>query len=160
MSEPDREALDGQSQVRRKIMPLGPVEIVVVQFPGNEVKGDIVPAIKELVEQGTIRVIDILFIKKDQDGNVTMREINELDDASFAAFNPIVAEIDGLVSRDDVQRLAATLNNNSSAGVMLFEDTWATRLRDAIIDEQGKVVLLDRIPQGVIEQALAAAVQA
>jgi len=141
-------------------MLLGPVEIVVVQFPGNEVKGDIVPAIKELVEKGTIRVIDILFIKKDQDGNVTMLEINDLDDASFAAFNPIVAEIDGLVSRDDVQKLAATLNNNSSAGVMLFEDTWATRLRDAIIDEQGKVVLMDRIPQGVIEQALAAEVQA
>jgi len=112
------------------------------------------------VENGTIRVIDILFITKDQDGSVTMREINDLDDASFASFNPIVAEIDGLVSRDDVQQLAATLNNNSSAGVMLFEDTWATRLRDAIIDAQGRVVLIDRIPQGVIEQALAAGVQA
>jgi len=141
-------------------MPLGPVELVVVQFPGNEVKGDVVPAIKELVENGTIRVIDILFIKKDQEGNVTMLEINDLDDASFVAFNPIVAEIDGLVSRDDVQQLAASLNNNSSAGVMLFEDTWATRLRDAVIDVQGKMVLLDRIPEAVIEQALAAEVQA
>ena len=97
-------------------MQLGPVELLVVQFPGNEVKGDIVPSIKQLVENGTIRVIDILFLKKDQDGNVTTKEINDLDDASFAAFNPIVAEIDGLVSRDDVQRLAATLDNNSSAG--------------------------------------------
>ena len=140
-------------------MPLGPVEILVVQFSGNEVKGDIVPAIKELVENGTIRVIDILFITKDQDGNVTMREINDLDDASFAAFNPIVSEVDGLVSSDDIQQLAATLNNNSSAGVMLFENTWATRLRDAIVDAQGKVVLIDRIPHGVIEQALAAEVQ-
>jgi uncharacterized membrane protein len=141
-------------------MPLGPVELLIVQFPGNEVKGDIAPAIKELVENGTIRVIDILFIKKDQDGNVTMREIDDLDDASFTAFNPIVAEIDGLLSRDDVQQMAATLNNNSSAGVMLFENTWATRLRDAIAGAQGKVVLIDRIPQGVIEQALAAGVQA
>jgi uncharacterized membrane protein len=141
-------------------MQLGPVELVVVQFPGNEVKGDVVPAIKELVENGTIRVIDILFIRKDQEGNVTMLEINDLDDASFAAFNPIVAEIDGLVSRDDVQQLAASLNNNSSAGVMLFEDTWATRLRDAIVDVQGKMVLFDRIPEAVIEQALAAEVQA
>ena len=141
-------------------MLLGPVELLVVQFPGNEVKGDVVPAIKDLVDKGTIRIIDILFIKKDQDGNVTMREINDLDDASFAAFNPIVAEIDGLVSSDDVQQLAATLNNDSSAGVMLFEDTWATRLHDAIVDAQGKVVLIDRIPQAVIEQALAAGVQA
>src|SRR5258708_30617125 len=123
-------------------MPLGPVEIVVVQFPGNEVKGDIVPAIKALVENGTIRVIDILFIKKDQDGNVTMREINDLDDASFASFNPIVAEIDGLVSRDDVQQLAATLNNNSSAGAMLFADTSATPPRDPVIDTQRTVVFI------------------
>ena len=141
-------------------MPLGPVEMLVVQFAGNEVKGDIVPALKELVDNGTIRVIDILFIRKDQEGNVTMLEINDFDDASFAAFNPIVSEVDGLVSRDDVQQLAATLNNNSSAGVMLFEDTWATRLRDAIVEAQGKVVLIDRIPQVVIEQALAAGVQA
>ena len=141
-------------------MPLGPVELVVVQFPGNEVKGDIVPAIRELVENGTIRVIDILFIKKDQDGNVTMLEINDLDDASFAAFDPIVAEIDGLVSRDDVEQLEAALNNNSSAGVMLFEDTWATRLHDAIIGAQGELVLNDRIPHEVIEQALAVGEQA
>ena len=141
-------------------MQLGPVELLVVQFPGNEVEGDIVPAIKDLVDKGTVRVIDILFIKKDQDGKVTMLEINDLDDAHFAEFNPIVAEIDGLVSKEDVEQLAATLTNNSSAGVMLFENTWATRMRDAINNVKGKVVLIDRIPQGVIEQALAAEVQA
>ncbi len=140
-------------------MPLGPVDMLFVQFPGNELKGDIVPAIKELVEKGSIRVIDILFIKKDQGGNVTMLELNDLDEATFSAFDPIVAEIDGLVSRDDVQELAATLKNNSSAGVMLFENTWATRLHDAIAEAQGEVVLIDRIPHGVIELAEAAEVQ-
>ena len=140
-------------------MPLGPVEMVVVQFPGTEVKGDIVPAIKELVEQGTIRVIDILFLKKDEQGHVTIMEMDELDDVSFAAFDPIVAEIDGLVSQEDIEELAATLENNTSAGVMLFEDTWATRLHDAILKAQGKLVLNDRIPHSVIEQALAASVQ-
>ena len=140
-------------------MPLGPVEMVVVQFPGNEVKGDIVPAIKALVEQGTIRVIDILFIKKDEQGHVTILEMSDLDDVSFAAFDTIVAEIDGLVSQDDIEELAATLKNNSSAGVMLFEDTWATRLHDAILQAQGELILNDRIPHGVIEQALAASNQ-
>lgn len=140
-------------------MPLGPVEMVVVQFPGTEVKGDIVPAIKELVEQGTIRVIDIIFLKKDEQGHVTKLEIDELDDVSFAAFDPIVAEIDGFVSEEDIEQLAATLENNTSAGVMLFEDTWATRLHDAILKAQGKLVLNDRVPHSVIEQALAASVQ-
>jgi uncharacterized membrane protein len=141
-------------------MPLGPVDLLVVQFSGNSIKGNVVPAIKELVENRTIRVIDVLFIKKDQEGHVTTQEINDLDDASFAAFNPLVAEIDGLVSRDDVQQLAATLPRGSAAGVFLFENAWATRVRDAIIDAQGKVVLLNRIPQAVIEQALAAEAQA
>ena|SRR5215467_5954789 len=140
-------------------MPLGPVEMVVVQFPGHEVEGDIVPAIKELVEQGTIRVIDILFLKKDEQGHVTILEMDEIDDVSFAAFDPIVSEIDGLVSQEDIEQLAATLENNTSAGVMLFEDTWATRLHEAILKEHGKLVLNDRIPHGVIEQALAASVQ-
>ena len=63
-------------------MPLGPVELVVVQLPGNEVKGDIVPAIKELVELGTVRVIDIIFLMKDESGHVKQLEINELDDAA------------------------------------------------------------------------------
>lgn len=140
-------------------MPLGPVEMVVVQFPGNEVKGDIVPAIKELVDQGTIRVIDILFIKKDEHGQVTVLEINDLDDASFGAFDPIVAEVDGLVSKEDIDKLADTLKNNSSAGVMLFEDTWAIRLHEAVLKAQGEIILNDRIPHGVIEQALDASVQ-
>jgi uncharacterized membrane protein len=138
-------------------MPLGPVDLLVVQFPGNSVRGgDVVPAIKELVESGTIRVIDVLFIQKDQEGHVTTQEMNDLDDANFAAFNPLVAEVDGFVSRDDAQQLATTLQYGSSAGVFLFENTWATRVRDAISDAQGKVVLLNRIPQAVIDQALAA----
>jgi uncharacterized protein DUF6325 len=140
-------------------MSLGPVELVVIQLPGNEVKGDIVPAIKELVEQGTIRVIDIIFLMKDENGHVTQLEINELDDASYSAFDPIVAEIDGLVSQEDIEELADTLENNTTAVVTLFEDTWAIRLQNAILSVQGKLLLSDRIPHSVVEQALAGSAQ-
>ena len=140
-------------------MPLGPVEMVVIQFPGKEVNRDMVPAIKELVEQGTIRIIDIIFLKKDEHGHVTQLEMNELDDAGYSAFDPIVAEIDGLVSQEDIDELAETLENNTTAGVMLFEDTWAIRLQNAILNAQGKLILSDRIPHSVVEQALAASVQ-
>ena len=140
-------------------MSLGPVELVVVQLPGNEVKGDIVPAIKELVELGTIRVIDIIFLMKDEYGHVKQLEINELDDASYSAFDPIVAEIDGLVSQEDIEELADTLENNTTAVVMLFEDTWAIRMQNAILSVQGKLVLSDRIPHSVVEQALAGSAQ-
>lgn len=140
-------------------MPLGPVELVVIQLPGNEVKGDIVPAIKDLVELGTIRVIDITFLMKDVYGHVTKLEINDLDDASYNAFDPIIAEIDGLVSQEDIEELANTLENNTTAVVMLFEDTWAMRMQKAILSVQGKLVVSDRIPHSVVEQALAGSAQ-
>jgi uncharacterized membrane protein len=136
-------------------MPLGPVELVVVQFPGNEVKGDIVPAIKELVEQGTVRIIDITFLKKDANGHVTQLEMSELDDADYSVFDPIIAEIDGLVSQEDIEELADTLENNTTAVVMLFEDIWAIRMQKAILNAHGKLILSDRIPHSVVEQALA-----
>ncbi len=139
-------------------MSLGPVELVVIQLPGNEVKGDIVPALKELVEQGTVRIIDIIFLMKDTNGHVTQLEMNELNDSDYSIFDPIIAEIDGLVSQEDIEELAETLENNSTAVVMLFEDTWAIRFQNAVLSVQGKLLLSDRIPHSVVEQALAASV--
>ena len=96
---------------------------------------------------------------KDESGRVRQLEINELDDASYGAFDPIVAEIDGLVSQEDIEELANTLENNTTAIVMLFEDTWAIRMQKAILSMQGKLLLSDRIPNSVIEQALAGSAQ-
>ena len=122
-------------------MSLGPVELVVVQLPGNEVKGDIVPAIKELVELATVRVIDIIFLMKDEYGHVKQLESNELDDSSYSAFDPIIAEIDGLVPQEDIEELANTLENNSTAVVMLCEDAWAIRMQNAILQYAGQIVV-------------------
>lgn len=135
-------------------MPLGPVELLEVKFPGNQFKGEIVPALKELVESGTIRIIDIVFVRKLRDGTVEKVEIDELTDDEYTAFDPLVAEIDGLISEDDVQQLASGLENNSSAGIMLFENTWATRFVTAIRRAAGEVILNARVPQSVIEQLL------
>ena len=137
-------------------MPLGPIELLVVRFPRSEVKGDMVPALKELVENGLIRVIDILFVKKDRDGKVTMIEIDELDDENYAAFDPIVEAVTGLLSKDDVYQMAAMLlEKDSSAGMMLFENTRATRFQNAVVNAQGQLVLNERIPRMVVEQIMA-----
>jgi len=135
-------------------MPLGPVELLEVRFPGNQFKGEIVPALKELVESGTIRIIDIVFVRKDRDGTVAKVEINDLADDEYATFDPLISEIDGLISEDDVQQLASGLENNSSAGIMLFENTWATRFTTAIRRAHGEVILNERIPRSVIEQLM------
>lgn len=136
-------------------MSLGPVELLVIKFPGNQFSGEIAPALKELVDSGTIRVLDLIFARKDKDGNVVVLELNDLDDNDYAAFDPLVDNLSGTLTEDDARQLAATLERNSSAGIMLFENTWATKFRDAVLRANGKLVLNERIPHAVIEKLIA-----
>jgi len=141
--------------IRRYSMSLGPVELLVVKFPGNRFSGEIGPALAELVESGTIRVFDILFATKDADGMVTAREIAELDDDEYSTFDPLVSESAGLLTPDDVERLTSTLESNSSAALMLFENVWATRFANAVASASGEVMLNERIPRAVIQELMA-----
>ncbi len=137
-------------------MALGPIELLVVKFPGNRFTGEIVPALAELVERGTIRIIDIAFAIKDRDGQLTLLELDELDPDVLGLFDPIVSDVTGLLSEEDERRLASALENNSSAALMLFENTWATRFADAVRNAHGEVVVNERIPRVIIDELLAA----
>ena len=138
-------------------MSLGPIELLVVKFPGNKFSGEIVPALKDLVEGGLIRVIDILFVVKDEEGVMTVLEINDLDDEDYSTFDPVVADITEMLTPDDATQLAASLENNSSGAVMLFENAWATKVRDALVNANGELVLNERIPRAVIDELLTTA---
>jgi hypothetical protein len=137
-------------------MAIGPVELLVVKFPGNQFTGEIAPALRELVEGGTIRVIDILFVNKDEKGKVEMADINDLDDDDFTQFDPVVQDMTGMLTQDDVQYFAAALEPNSSMAMMLFENTWATKFRDAVLKAKGELVVNERIPKHVIDEMLEA----
>jgi hypothetical protein len=136
-------------------MSYGPIELLVVGFPGNQFTGEIAPALRELVESGTIRVIDILFVLKDVDGNVGAVELVDLDDDLYAMFDPIVSDLGGLLGHDDAVRLAINLPTNSSAAIMLFENAWATRFRDALLNANGQLIFNERIPKAVIDELIA-----
>ena len=136
-------------------MSLGPIELLVVKFPGNKFTGEVAPALKDLVEGGLIRVIDILFVHKDQDGEVTVLEINDLDDDEFSRFDPVVADITGMLTPDDAKWFSQGLENDSSGAIMLFENAWATRFRDALLNANGQLVLNERIPKAVIDELVA-----
>jgi hypothetical protein len=141
-------------------MALGPIELLVVKFPGNQFTGEILPALKELVDNEIIRVIDILFVVKDPDGAVTVLEINDLDDDDFSRFDPVVADLTGLLTPEDARQLSGGLEANSAAGIMLFENSWATRFRDALVHANGELVLSERIPKAVIDELLASSASA
>ena len=109
-------------------------------------------ALKELVDTNTVRILDLLFIKKDADGSLTIIEVDEVDeDDVYDAFDPLVPEVNGFLSESDAITLAQSLEPNSSAALLLFENVWATRFRDAIVNAKGQVLLSERIPQQVIE---------
>jgi Family of unknown function (DUF6325) len=137
-------------------MSLGPIELLVVKFPGNQFRGEIIPALKELVEGRIIRIVDILFLHKGADGRLTVLEINDLEAEMFGLFDPIVSDVTKLLSHEDAEQLGNALENNSAAVLMLFENTWATRLADALRNADGELVMSERIPRVVIDELLAA----
>ena len=137
-------------------MRFGPIEYLIVGFPGNKFKGEIIPALAELVENNTIRILDLVFIAKDEEGNVAALELSELDPEDEAAAMSDISEVEaGLLNEDDIQLAAESLENNSSAGLLVFENVWATRFAEAVRNADGQLLANERIPHDVVEAALA-----
>lgn len=135
-------------------MSIGPVEYLIVAFPGNRFKGEIVPALQELVDAGTIRIIDLAFVMKDADGAVVTAELGDLDSEVFQALDALSPEGLGLLNEEDLAAAAEELEPNSSAALLVWEDVWATKLRDAILNAGGEVLDLERLPYEVVQAAV------
>jgi hypothetical protein len=136
-------------------MSYGPVELLVVSFPGNRFTGEIVPALEELIESGTIQVIDFLFVSKNADGAVIVAELDELGDGVMTKLNPREAKMAGLLSENDAFSFAAEMEPNSSEALLLFENSWATRFAQAIRNTNGQVVINERVPSEVMREMAA-----
>jgi uncharacterized membrane protein len=139
-------------------MTTGPVEYIIVAFPGNKFTGEIAPELVALVQSGTIRVLDLIFIGKDDDGNVLAFEIDELE--SVDALAQLEGEFGGLIGPQDIEFVASKLDPGSSAALLLWEDVWATRFASAVRDSGGVLLEGARIPHELIEPALTALPQA
>jgi uncharacterized membrane protein len=136
-------------------MAIGPIELLVVKFPGNQFKGEIAPALQELVETGTIRIIDLIFAIKDEEGTLAVIELNALGDETLAVFEPEQSELSGSLTEDDARTLTGGLENNSSAAILLFENTWATKFVEAMRNANGELVMIERVPRAVIDELIA-----
>ncbi len=134
-------------------MTSGPVEYIIVGFPGNKFTGEIAPELIDLVASGTVRILDLIFIGKDADGSVLSFEIDELD--ALAGFEDLDADVGGLISPEDIEYAAAALEPNSSAALLIWEDLWAKPFAEAVRRADGIVLEGARIPHELIEPALA-----
>ena len=135
-------------------MGVGPVEYMVVAFPGNKFNGEIAPALKDLIDSGTIRVIDLAFVLKDGDGSVVGAELEDTDSEVFQAFQSLTIERGGLLNDDDLVEIGDALEPNSSAAVLVWEDLWAKRFADAVVNSGGVLVDIARIPRDIVEAAI------
>jgi hypothetical protein len=132
---------------------IGPVDFAVVAFPGNQFRGEIAPAISELVEAGTIRVIDIAFVGKDADGDAVAMELTELDPEVQAGLDRAGVEVGGLFNEDDLMDVAAGLEPNMSAAVLVWENVWARKVSQAMRDAGGELITFERLPHEVVQAA-------
>ncbi len=134
-------------------MEIGPVEYLIMGFPGNKFTGRIAPELAKLVDSGTVRILDLTFIGKDPDGNVVTFEFDQLDE--LAPFADVDGEIGGIVSAEDIDYVGSMLEPNSSAALLVWEDRWAAPLVEALRAADGVVLEGARIPRELVEAAFA-----
>src|SRR3990172_8719988 len=136
-------------------MAIGPVEYMIAAFPGNKFKGEVAPALAELIDSQTIRLIDLAFVIKGEDGDVATLEVGVLDAEVGGAFAELAGQgPGGLLNQEDLEAAAEELDPNSSAALLVWEDVWATKLKQAILNADGVLLDLERIPHEVVQAAI------
>ncbi len=135
-------------------MTYGPIDFLVLEFQTEKLKGEIIPEILELIENKTIKVIDLVLIQKDQDGNHAVVELQELDSETLAIYNPLNAEVSGLIQVEDIDAIAEKMDNNTTAAAFLFENLWAIKFKDAVLRADGKLLEQVRLRHEDVEEAL------
>jgi len=134
---------------------LGPVDWIVVEFPGSEFKGEIAGVLDDLVARGTIRVLDLLILRKDDDGELEVLELSDFGDDELGGLRAYEAGLAMLLSADDVAAVAEAVAPGSTAGLLVWENLWAAPFGSAVRHAGGQLVASGRIPV----QAMLAAIE-
>jgi uncharacterized membrane protein len=136
---------------------LGPVDYMIVAFPGNQFKGEVAPALAKLVENGTIRIIDLAFVAKDAEGDVAAFELTDIDPEVQKGFENMGVEVNGLFNDDDLRAAGEELEPNSSAALLVWENVWARDVAQALRNAGGELLDFERLPHEVVQAARDAA---
>jgi len=135
---------------------LGPVDYLVVEFPGSQFRGEIAPILFDLVDRDIVRVLDLVMLRKDEAGELELFEISEIEDSELGELRRLEADIAELVSAEDLANVGAALEPGSSAGLLVYENRWAAPFASAVRRAGGQLIANGRIPI----QALIAAFEA
>ena len=136
-------------------MTLGPLEYIVIGFEGNRFDGSIAREVEKIVEKKIIRLVDVVFVGKDADGNALVIELDNKDDPRFASFAPLLADRMGLFTPEDLATIASLLPPDTAGVALLFEHRWAEDIKDAMAAAGGFLVNRVVIPPEVLEEVSA-----
>ncbi len=139
-----------------QIDELGPVDWLVVEFPGSKFHGEIAPALDDLVERGIVRVLDLLILKKDTDGSLEAFELADLDESEIGQLRAYEAELAMLLGEDEVAAVAEAIEPGSAAACMVYGNAWAAPFASAMRRAGGQLVADGRIPVQALSAASAA----
>jgi hypothetical protein len=135
---------------------MGPIDYIVVEFPGSRMTGEGLPLLIDLVDRGLIRILDLVFVKKELDGSIIGLTIADLDGDGKLDLAVFEGASSGLLGQDDLDEAGSVLEPGNSAGILVYENRWAAPFAAAIRRGGGQLVASGRIPV----QALLAALDA
>lgn len=125
---------------------MGPVDYVLIEFPDGQPKGKAAPLLVDLVERGVIRILDLMFISKDADGNTSAFEITDIDGDGAPDFMVFEGASTGLLGDEDREEAGNAMENDTAAVLIVFENRWAAPFAKAVRESGGQLVAFGRIP--------------
>jgi hypothetical protein len=138
---------------------MGPVDYLVIEFPGSRMTGEGLPLLVDLVDRGIVRILDLTFVKKELDGSVRGVTIADLDEDGKLDLAVFEGASSGLLGQDDIEEASGALEPGSSAALLIYENTWAAPLATALRRGGAQLVAGGRIPVQAILAALDATEQ-
>jgi hypothetical protein len=133
---------------------MGPIDYIVVEFPGNRMTGEGLPLLVDLVDRGLIRILDLMFVRKEEDGSVVGLEIADLTGDGALDLAVFEGASSGLLGEDDIEEAASALEPGNSAGILVYENLWAAPFATALRRGGAQMVASGRIPVPAVLAAL------
>lgn len=133
---------------------MGPIDIVVIEFPDGQPKGEAAPLLLDLVDRGIIRILDLVFITKDADGSIAGIEISDLDSEGAGEFVVFAGASSGILTEEDRQEAGNVIEPGTAAAVLVYENRWAAPFARAVRKAGGQLVAFERIPVQAVLAAL------
>ncbi|MEU1512083.1 DUF6325 family protein [Streptomyces sp. NPDC005811] len=140
-----------------QIEEMGPIDYLVVEFPGNRMTGEAFPLLVDLVDRGIVRILDLMFIRKDEDGSVTVLEIADLTGDGELDLTVFEGVHSGVLGQDDLEEAAAAVEPGNSAGLLVYENLWAAPFASALRRGGAQLVASGRLNVQAVLASLEAA---